>query len=135
MTKDQSLKDHHAQALGSDAAYPPADDTPIEPLDRPAIELARNLMQHGFEYLRSAGVETEIYLPAQEYAIVTTNDGTDLQFCIPKGCAPDDEVPYFALFLTACFLRSNLEPSFVDDMIEWLESQDENKGRSEAEGE
>jgi len=41
----RSLEEHHKQALGSDAAYG----------DDPATTLAKDLIRHGQEYLRSIG--------------------------------------------------------------------------------
>jgi len=64
----------------------------------------------------------EVNLPANEGAILTSKNMTDLEFYIPKVLSEQDmPVPKMMAFLIGVALRAKAEPEFVDAVISWLQ--------------
>lgn len=51
--------------------------------------------------------------------MVTTGDCTGLELLLPK-LEPEEEVPRLMLVLTACFIRLQQEPAFLDEQLDWM---------------
>lgn len=57
-------------------------------------------------------------VPISEAAIVTVDNGSDIEFWLPDAAG---EAPLTFQFLTACALRFANDPQFVQEQIDWLE--------------
>jgi hypothetical protein len=68
-------------------------------------------------------------IPANECAIISTGNMTELQMLVPEHVNGNGQIPGVMAFLLACFMRAR-DPDFVTEQLAWihqLEAEIENK--------
>lgn len=74
----------------------------------------------------------ETILPANEAALVTIDNMTDLSLLLPEDIDPNANVPPAVRFLTACMVRAEQEEGWAQEMVAWMDAQMEEEDLREA---
>lgn len=61
-------------------------------------------------------------LPETEAAIVTEGGCSRLSLLLPN-FADQEEMPRLVLALTACFIRLDKDPAFLEEQLDWMDEQ------------
>lgn len=65
---------------------------------------------------------TDTILSKEEWAIVTTGSGEDIELLVPNW-DDDRDVPAGGQFLIAAYLRAKSDPDWTKELNDWFDSQ------------